>query len=180
MAKEPVAGDRYYYAGGKKVELAPADDLIAVDASALADRRVAKEIEATVRRNFKPLSGGVGLIHRADLGSEANEVVKALEEAGVTHPVFRSYGAVVVVLPEVRVEEGRGGAKQKHLADWLASHSKDALVKSRAEGRVVLEPTSGYGGDALALANQLAEQVGPEMAQARFLRIVPRASTVRG
>jgi hypothetical protein len=79
-----------------------------------------------------------------------------------------------VVLPEVRVEESRG-AKRKHLADWLESHAQETVVTSRSADRFVLQPKSGYGGDALTLANQLTEQVGPELAQARFLRLLPRS-----
>jgi hypothetical protein len=136
-------------------------------------------IESVIRNSMRPLSGGISLLSRADLGPHAAEAVGALEAAGAIHPVYRSRGAVVVVLPEVRVEETRGGAKQKHLTEWLASHAQDAVVKSRSEDRLVIEPASGYGGDALALANQLTEQVGPEMAQARFLRILSRPSTQR-
>ncbi len=178
MAKKPTPDRRYYYAGGEKVELTPADDLLAVDEQAL--RNLPQAIEAAVRKRLRPLSGGVALLHRADLGDQASGIVQALEAAGATHPVFRSRGALVVVLPEVRVEETRGGAKQERLAHWLASHVEDAVVKSRQEDRLVIEPKSGYGGDALKLANQLAEQVDPEMVQARFLRVIPRPSTARG
>jgi hypothetical protein len=174
MAKGPIGEPRYYYAGGKKITLAPADDLIAVDMRALS-----AGLPAAVRDSVRPLSGEVGLINRADLGSDAAATIQALKATGATYPVFRAGGAVIVVLPEVRVEESRPGAKQKHLADWLASHSHEAVVKSRDQERLVLEPASGYGGDALKLANKLAEQVGPQMAQARFLRITPGPSTFR-
>jgi len=178
MAKQPPARGKYYYAGGEKVELAPADDLLAVDEQALNASAVPKAVAAAVRMVIHPLADRIGLVSRADLGPNGPDIVRALESAGATHPVFRSHGAVLVVLPEVRVEESRG-AKQKHLADWLASRARDALIESRNEDRMVLRPASGYGGDALTLANQLAEQVGPEMAQARFLRVTQRPSAVR-
>jgi hypothetical protein len=37
----------------------------------------------------------------------------------------------------------------------------------------VLKPASGRGEEALELANHVSEQVNPDAAQARFLRIVP-------
>jgi hypothetical protein len=178
MVKASIGEPHYYYAGGKKITLAPADDLIAVDMRALS-AGLPKLIEAALRKSIRPLSGEVGLINRADLGSGAAAIIDALEKAGATHPVFRVGETVLIVLPEVRVEESRPGAKQKSLSNWLASHSHEAVVKSRDHERVVLEPASGYGGDALTLANQLAEQVGPEMAQARFLRIMPGPSIFR-
>jgi len=177
LAKDPTTS-RYYYAGGEKVALAPADDLFAVDERALSSAAMPAAVESALRKSVQSLSGGVGLVNRADLGLHANAAVQALEAAGATHPVYRSQGAVVVVLPEVRVEESRG-PKRKHLTDWLASHATETVVTSRSEDRFVLQPKSGQGGDALTLANQLTEQVGPELAQARFLRVVPRPSTRR-
>lgn len=177
--RERGGGDRYYYAGGERVDLAPAEDVLAVDTRALAAADVPAKTRAAAERAARPLAGGVGLVHLSDLGDDAAAVEAKLRAAGVLHPVFRSHGALVVVLPEVRVEESRG-AGQKRLGAWLRTHARDVVVESEADGRVVLRPASGYGGDALALANQLAEQVGPEMAQARFLRVTPRPSTMRG
>jgi hypothetical protein len=42
----------------------------------------------------------------------------------------------------------------------------------------VLKAASGH--DALALANALTEQLKPEMAQPRFLRVTPRPATMKG
>ena len=178
MAKSSSSRGRYYYAGGKKVELIPADDLIAIDEQALESASLSEAVRAALRKAMRPLSGGVGLVDRAELKDDGAEVVQALQAASATHPVFRSHGSVVVVLPEVRVEESRG-AEQARIAEWLASHATETVVKSRDEDRLVFQPKSGYGGDALDLANKLTEQVGPEMAQARFLRITPRPPTMR-
>jgi hypothetical protein len=173
VAKD-VANSRYYYAGGEKVALTPADDLVAVDERALSS--VPKAVENALRQNVQPLSGGVALLNRADLGADAHAAMQVLEAAGAIHPVYRAQGALLVALPEVRVEETRG-AKRKRLTDWLASHAKEAVVTLHGEDRLVLQPKSGS--DALKLANELTEQVGPELAQARFLRVVPRPSTRR-
>ena len=82
MARKSASASRYYYASGKKVELAPADDLIAVDERALAAPSLPKWVRTTIRENFRPLSSGVGLIHRADLGSQAAEIIRALRRPG--------------------------------------------------------------------------------------------------
>jgi hypothetical protein len=173
MEKASKSFGAYYYAGGQKVELAPADDLLAVDMPRIPDRVLASF--ATVAG---PFSSGVLVINRTDLGANAGEVVQVLERAGALHPVFRSHGAVVVALPEVRVEESRA-TKRQHLEKWLTSHAAEAVVESRHDDRIVLKPVSGRGVDALALANQLTEQVGPELAQVRFLRVIPYPSNVR-
>ena len=172
-ADEPAA---YYYAGGQKIELTPADDLLAVDERRLAG---AGEVEGLVKQAARPLTGGIALVERKDLGARAAEVEATLRRAGALQPVYRAQGAVLVALPEVRVEESRP-AKQGPLEEWLRSNEARAKVASRGDGRLVIEPASGYGGDALAIAGALSEQVGPEMAQPRFLRVTPRPSTMPG
>src|SRR5262249_12433392 len=137
MAKTAIGEPRYYYAGGKKIPLAPATDLVAVDTRALP-AALPKPVAAAVRESISPLSGEVRLIKGPDLGIEAAATIRALEEAGATHPVFRAGDTVLVVLPEVRVEESRPGAKQKNLSNWLASNSDVAVVKSRDQERLVL------------------------------------------
>jgi hypothetical protein len=99
--------------------------------------------------------------------------VKGLGGTTPKYPVYRSQGAIVVALPEVRVEESRKAHWAK-LDQWLAEHGDDVTVVSRDDDRVVLKPVSGSGVDALTIANDLAKEVGPEMAQARFIRVTPR------
>lgn len=149
--KRGGGGAQYYYAGGEKVELTPDPELVAVhesDAPAGAGRA---------------LTDGLRLVAKSVLG----------KLKGPTYPVFKADGALVVALPEVRVEEGRAGIRAK-LHKWLEKHGARVEVTSRDDDRVVLKPASGTGEDALALANDLAEKVGPEMAQTRFIRVVPQ------
>jgi hypothetical protein len=164
-ANGKVKSTHYYYAGGEKVELAPADDLVAVDARGLA--KVPAAARAVVEKAGRSLAGGIRLIDRAALGEDAAEV----EAAGRLYPVFRAGGAVIVAMPEVRIEESRAGY-QKKIGTWLRSHAGEAVVEKHGDDRVDVKPASG--GDALGIANGLAEQVGPEMAQVRFLRVTPR------
>jgi len=177
MRTASAGGDYYYYAGGQRVQLIPADDLLAIDDQSFAVADLPQAVRAAVERLARPLTSGVRLLERAALGDDP-DVIRAMQQAHVLQPVFRSQGAVVVVLPEVRVEEGRGGAKQQRLERWLTEHARHTLIESQSDGRITVRPTSGYGGDALSIANALAEDVKPEMAQARFVRIVPRPSPI--
>lgn len=165
----------YYYSGRQRIELTPAEDLLAVDEQRLTGSSVSKEVQEEIRHVAQTLRAGVLLVRGESLDPDTESV---LEEAGALQPVYRAEGAIIVLLPEVRVEESRPDGQQR-LEEWIRSHSEQALVQSRQEGRIVLEPASGHGEDALAMANALAEQVRPEMAQARFLRVVPRPSTMR-
>jgi len=86
------------------------------------------------------------------------------------HPVFRSEdGSRVVVLPEVRVE----ASDPEKLAE-LGRSLTTARITQESADRLVIEPDSGRGADALALANTLAESADADLAQARFLRVVTR------
>ena len=78
-------------------------------------------------------------------------------------------GSLITVLPEVRVE-----CEDPAVLDAVSSSLRDARVTQRTDERLVIEPTSGRGEDALALANHLAESFDLEVAQARFRRIIPR------
>src|SRR5215207_835391 len=141
MAKKPAPPGAYYYAGTEKVHLTPADDLFAVEG---AEVRAVAGASPPVGRE---LTGGLRLVSRDELGA----VAKGLGGSKPKYPVFRSHGAIVVALPEVRVEESRTAQRAK-LSKWLAEHGDDVTVVSRDGDRVVLRPVSGSGIDALAIA----------------------------
>jgi hypothetical protein len=157
----------YYYAGGERVALEPAADLVAVD-----DARVAEKLPDLLRsesalRAGKPLRGGIRLLPRDALSPET---LQRLQDAGATQPVFRHEGAILIALPEIRVEDDSQAklAAVRRFAAKKAQPSGDA-----AEGRMTLRPLSNSGGDALSLANELAEQLKVGSVTPRFLRIVP-------
>src|SRR4051812_3203776 len=76
----------YYYAGGQRVLLEPAVDLVAVDEARLAEQLPdLMESDAALRAS-KPLRGGILLVERGSLGAETFD---RLRSAGVTQPVFR-------------------------------------------------------------------------------------------
>jgi hypothetical protein len=85
--------------------------------------------------------------------------------------VFRHGGTLLVALPEVRVELPEAQRGQ------LDSMARVGPIRSEVEdaggGSVVMRPLSGRGADALQLANAVHERLHPELAQARFLRMIP-------
>ena len=145
----------YYYAGKEKIELTPADDLFAVES-----KDVRSVVEAS--QSFgSALTDGLRLVTKDELG----DAVKELSSTRPKYPVYRSNGAIVVALPEVRVEESRKAHRAK-LDKWLAQHGDEVTMVSRDDDRMVLKPVSGLGVDALRIANELTKDVSPEMAQA--------------
>jgi hypothetical protein len=167
MTKKSTLTGTYYYAGGAKVELTPADDLFAVESN---DKQ---SVAAASQPLGRALTDSLRLVTKDELPA-----AKGMDRSKPKYPVFRSHGAIVVALPEVRVEESRKAHWAK-LDKWLAEHSDVVTVVSRDDDRVVLRPVSGSGEDALTIANDLAEEIGPEMAQARFIRVTPRPNTRR-
>jgi hypothetical protein len=156
--------------------LEPADDELAFLGHALEAAELPEPIRAPVESAARPLSGDVRIVDRGQLPTES---VVRLEQSGILLPVFRAEGALLVVLPEIRVEESRSGAPRQNLANWLSANADRTTVFEGTAGRIEIRPLSGKGAEALALANSLAEEVGPELAQARFVRLVPRPGTKR-
>jgi hypothetical protein len=109
------------------------------------------------------------LVAQADLPSG---LIEELDRGAAVHPVFRYERSQIVVLPEVRVEVH--GEQQARLRAALESGRLAADIERDDGDRLVLRPRSGRGVDALALANSLQETVKPALAQARFVRVVPR------
>ena len=163
----------FYDADGSQVPLEPSDEVAvqwkAADAADLPDSVVAE-----LKDKGRELRQGVSMLPSAAV---SDDVARALDEAGALQPVYRSVdGALVVVLPEVRIDLA-DTAQGRELHDYLASFELSAEVLRDTGEQVVLRPTSNRGGDALDLANAIEEAVHPPLSQARFLRIVPRPGT---
>jgi hypothetical protein len=125
----------------------------------------------------KALRGGTGLTQGYTL-INTSEIDAALVTDALTsgegQPVFESHGTTIVVLPEVRVEESRGAKKLATIRHWLASRAADVDV-AEADGRFEIHLRSNKGVDALILANQISEELAPEMVQPRFVRLLRRS-----
>lgn len=159
-------GEAYYYAGGRRRGLGESDlvalDLAAVDAIGEGERDA-------LRDQGRTLTGEVVLVDRE---AAARVLGDRLRDASGVHPVYEAEGALVVVLPEVRVE---GGADALDRVQRKAASTRTVVESD--EGRLVLRPGSGRGEEALALANEIVESdesAGLDLAQARFLRVTPR------
>lgn len=159
----------YYYADdtGTKVELELAD-AVGVDLESAAEAGVPRGRLKRLEQGGRSLRGAVVMLPRAEV---ADDTAAELDMAGALRPVYRAEGADIVVLPEVRVETDT--AKQaREVQDWMSKEGAEMIDAS--ETRVTFKPASGRGEDALELANRCNEQVKPALAQARFLRVVPR------
>jgi hypothetical protein len=158
----------HYYAGGVKVPIEPDRQRVCVDLG------LARSGPTLLRKWLrqarpKPVQGQLALLDRSALPAG---VLEALEAASAVQPVFRHGEASLVALPEVRVEATR--AQRRQLDTLVKNGPIPASIEDQGAGRALLRPLSGNGADAVALANALHEALQPELAQARFVRIVPR------
>jgi hypothetical protein len=165
MGEQPA----YYWAQGKKVSLQQATE-IAVDVPAAQRAGLWEgELSATADRSGARLSADLALLPAAEVPEPLRD---RLESAGAVQPVFRHDDALLVVLPEVRVETedpGTAAALRSAVDTWTSKVD----MEQPTPGRYVLRPASHRGEDALDLANFVSETVKPEAAQARFVRVVP-------
>lgn len=161
-----MSADRFYWAGGRKVPLEASSDVV-VDVGSQAVAELTESELRALRDKGRSLSASLLLVAESDAAEALGEGCSTM--AGV-HPVFRAEdGSEIVVLPEVRVE----GSDPGKIAELGRSVTSAHVTEQTAE-RLVLEPDSGRGEDALTLANELAESPDTDVAQARFVRIVAR------
>ncbi len=168
MARFRSPSGYYYYASGQPVDLTLDEDWLAIDTRKFKAAGVSPRLQVALLKEARPLRGDLILMNRQEIPAKQ---LDALTLHGAVHPVFRAEGAILVALPEVRVEES-STQRQRALHRWIRQHGDEAELIEDNGAKILLRPTSGHGADAIALANHLTEQVGPELAQARFLRVV--------
>jgi hypothetical protein len=159
----------YYYSSGHIVDLILDEEWLAIDQRQLK-AALSPRLRAAMLKDSRPLRGDLILARRQAVPPKQ---LDALTRTGAAHPVFKAEGATLIALPEVRVEES-SSQRQRALHRWLREHSDLAQVVEDGGERMILRPTSGRGLDAITLANHLTEQIGPELAQPRFVRVVDR------
>jgi hypothetical protein len=161
-----TGGDDYYWASGEKIPLDTAPQ-IAVNTKA-ADEHGLWQGELSDTATAKGTDIGRGLVI---LPSDAvpSGLRDRLDSTGASAPVYRADDALIVVLPEVRMESSKSSAHDVRTA--VERIDSDASVEESAPGRFVVKPSSGRGEDALHIANRLTEDVSPEAVQPRFVRI---------
>jgi len=160
----------YYFAHGKRVDLSPDPNHVAVDLERAAKASLPRARREALLRDGQELRAKVVLIARRSLGEGDR---RKLDRAGALLPTFRAEGATIVVLPEVRVEL-RDSKQIPHLARRLHGADVDPTSVKTHGSRFSFAPASGRAEDALRLANELYEELEPDASQARFLRVVPR------
>jgi hypothetical protein len=158
---------RYFYAGGERRELDPVNDRLAIDtrgaeAAGLGD--VVSELPVVSK-----LPAGFTIVDVAGLSDAAHARLTA---AGVVQPVYRSGNALVVPMPEVRVE--LEGDQHAAALDAVAASKVAADVTDNTPERLSLRPRSGKGEDALDLANFIYEHARPAAASVRMVQVVPK------
>ncbi len=170
----------YYVAGGERITLAPTDE-VAVDVTRAEQSDLAPQRLASLRRDGRTVNDGLFLIGNGQL--EASERA-SLEQTSALQPVYEAGGARIIVLPEVRVEISEPQHErelERRVAEDAGSEGGAAQLVEQRPGRYVITMERGTGDDALSLANDLAESLHPDLAQARFIRITDRpGGTVKG
>jgi hypothetical protein len=163
---------RYFYAGGERQELELADDLVAVDARRAAEVGLGSVVSALRIRSKLP--GGMAIVEHAAIDEALRE---KLRSAGVVQSVYRHGSALVVPLPEVRVEL-EGGQREAVRQAMKTSHVGAEVTDDTPE-RLSLRPVSGSGDDALDLANFIHEKAQPAASSVRMVQVVPKPSVKR-
>ena len=163
-----MAADFYYYAGGKRIPLELDPEHVAVDVGEVGSRGGRRPDPAAVEGAVE-LRSGLYLVERSSLPADER---RRLDQEDALLPVYQYEDALVVILPEVRVEIAEGSETEVHR--FLEEADVPNQILTDKGTRLVVRPESGRGEDALRLANKLQESVPGEMAQARFLRRVPK------
>ena len=159
----------YYYASGKKIELDDDADHVAVDQQAAA--RAGIDIPASAVH----AAGGVIVAPRSAFDEPA---LDRLRQAGALLPVYKRDRAIVVALPEVRIEVDNAQQRAK-VMKILDEASADHTIDDAGDDRIVVRPASGNGEDALQIANRVYERAKPASASVRFVQVVPKPDLVR-
>lgn len=162
----------YYYGGGRKIELEADDEHVAVD------RAVAEAAGLTgsaIGGGVPDLRSGVVLSEKSALG---DKVLDALHGAGALRPVFRHDKAVLVALPEVRVEYD-DLTQRNAVKKLLARDFHNAAISEETEDRLIVKPRSGDARDALTMANEIYEQAHPAASSVRFVQFIPKPGVKR-
>lgn len=152
----------YYYAGGQKIPLEPDDEHVAVDKAA------ASTVESAGTRI--PVPGNIVILERSAVDASA---LTRLRRDGAVQTVYRRNQALVVPLPEVRIEFDKP-SERKAVLEALAASPTPHTIAEDTEDRLVVAPDSGSGDDAIRLANEVYERARPAAASVRFAQVVPK------
>ena len=178
----------YYYAGGRKIELEDDDEHVAVD-SAVAkaagltgsatggaiSSAISSAISGAIGGGMPDLRSGVVLSQKSSFG---DKVLHALHGAGALRPVFRHDQALLVALPEVRVEYD-DLTQRNAVKKLLASDFHGAAISEETDERLTVKLLSGDARDALKMANEIYELAHPAASSVRFVQFIPKPGVKR-
>jgi len=160
------AEPNHYYSNGQRISIRRDDDQVAV----LLSHPSASGMRVRLEQHGLELRSGVFLVPASVLSDSERA---RLESDGALFPVFEAEGGRLILMPEVRVQ-GRDHAQVREIRTHLTD--EDLADDIEESGNLVqFRPRSGKAIDALRLANAIQERIGPDMSQARFLRVVPRS-----
>jgi hypothetical protein len=160
----------YYYAAGQKVDLEPDEEHVAVDQAAAKEAGLDAKVNA-----YSAVRAGAGVLVTSR-SSLTDDTIQRLQEAGALQPVYRRDKAVVVAMPEVRVEFDTPDQRGRVMS-LLSPNASDVSVTEDTTDRLVIRPVSGRGEDALNLANRIQEYANPAAVSVRFVQFVPKPKT---
>jgi len=163
---------RYYYAGGRRIALEADPELVAVDEQRADAAGIRPDTDASATRR---LPGGVIVTLRSTFDDAQ---LAALQQAGALRPVYRHDKALMVALPEIRVEVDNA-TQHTAVRQALAAAPHAIVISSESASSLVLAPESGQSDDALDVANYVYEAAHPAAASVRFVQFVPRPGPAR-
>ena len=164
----------YYYASGQKVELEDDDEHVAIDQKAAREAGLDEQVKAATAE--LKAAGGVVVAERAALDQD---MIASLEKAGALHSVYKRDRAVVVALPECRIEVDNAKQHKAVLAALADKGAPPHTIVEKTEHQIIVRPRSGNGDDALKLANYIYEHAKPAAASVRFVQVVPKPTPTR-
>lgn len=166
-SQEPTKS--FYITGGNRIELEHADDLVAID----RQRIEAMHTDRFLSKSGRQISQGIEILTNEEIDETT---MLELKNHRVIRSVYRSSGAILVLLPEIRME-----SENAHRLDEIAEELNAKLIGmvEASPGRIRWIINDEHATNTLRLANQLIERFPEVSITPRFLRIVDRPNITR-
>lgn len=155
----------YYYDSGQKVEIALAEDFMAIIPSALDSKEFPEKEKSNIISKGTLLQKDVVFLESSNFSKDLWGEIKA---TGSFYPVYRFGYTLMVSLSEIRIEDSRPDTIDRVL-EWAQSNNVRATY-SKDDTELIISPYSSEH-STLALANKLYEELELESVQPNFIRI---------
>jgi hypothetical protein len=171
---DPLKQPLHYRAAGRRITLRPDPALVAVDLDRL-DESQRDSLRSAAGEGLQEIAPSVAMFPRKGMD---RSVIAAFLKAKAISPVFSSDGAKIIARPQVRIEPSSLVPEDSgELADfgrWLEENQHVMELLEDKKGRFVIAPVSGYGPDAVTLADDISSRFKSLSASPRFVRVVPK------